>query len=570
MAITNPPPITDAPAAPDRAQRSTFSVRATALASYIQATLVSQLQAITQWIFSTATETYNNAVASQAGAASANYKGAWSSLAGALNIPASVTHLGRIWLLVANTANVTTIVPGTSGQWQEISPRTLPGLAPSGAATITSSYNNTTVDASGAALTFPALNTLFDGFNFIVAPVAGTVNTINANFGNGNQTLNITAPTLFVVNGTSSVRFLQLGSVTPAFGSVGSGRVLSNYNSSTIGCCALSATRAFVVYPNTSNQLVAELVDATGATVATSAVLNATAVNPGVRVIALNATDALVLYRLNTNAGFAQIIRDAGAAVTLGTATSIPGSIVRIDGDLLSATKAVVSYTDTGSYYQYAFVLGIAGLVLTANASVQVLASGGAYPPRVATAVAGNGGRVMVNFPYAAGGNFYSFVLTEASNALTVSSNNPPFYQPTNDNPDGNICSVDGAGRVIGAFGITYTARAALFDFVSPNMRMVADPLPISTSASNYNPHVIRKLSAQTFLKLNGNSQALHLEALGITGNRIALNAISARIAGASEADLAILGTSVALVAYNDGSNSNYPTIKTVALGSLS
>lgn len=47
----------------------------------------------------------------------ANFKGSWSSLTGALNVPASVYHNGQMWTLVQNLANVTTATPGVSAAW---------------------------------------------------------------------------------------------------------------------------------------------------------------------------------------------------------------------------------------------------------------------------------------------------------------------------------------------------------------------------------------------------------------------------------------------------------------------
>ena len=49
--------------------------------------------------------------------AAANFKGLWSGLSGALNVPAMVYHLGAYWVLAANVANVATAVPGTSSSW---------------------------------------------------------------------------------------------------------------------------------------------------------------------------------------------------------------------------------------------------------------------------------------------------------------------------------------------------------------------------------------------------------------------------------------------------------------------
>lgn len=53
---------------------------------------------------------------------SANYKGDWSTLTGALNIPASCSYGSRIWLLTSNLANVTTAQPGVSSSWLDITP----------------------------------------------------------------------------------------------------------------------------------------------------------------------------------------------------------------------------------------------------------------------------------------------------------------------------------------------------------------------------------------------------------------------------------------------------------------
>jgi hypothetical protein len=47
----------------------------------------------------------------------ANYRGLWSSLTGALAIPASVFHNERFWALKSNAANVALIEPSVSTQW---------------------------------------------------------------------------------------------------------------------------------------------------------------------------------------------------------------------------------------------------------------------------------------------------------------------------------------------------------------------------------------------------------------------------------------------------------------------
>lgn len=57
------------------------------------------------------------ASAAASAVAAANFKGEWSTLTGALNIPASVSHNGVVWVLKANLANVTTATPGVSSSW---------------------------------------------------------------------------------------------------------------------------------------------------------------------------------------------------------------------------------------------------------------------------------------------------------------------------------------------------------------------------------------------------------------------------------------------------------------------
>lgn len=60
------------------------------------------------------------AQAQSAAAASAAFKGNWAGLAGALNTPAAVLHNGRVWLLLANLANVATAEPGVHASWASL------------------------------------------------------------------------------------------------------------------------------------------------------------------------------------------------------------------------------------------------------------------------------------------------------------------------------------------------------------------------------------------------------------------------------------------------------------------
>lgn len=54
--------------------------------------------------------------------AAVNYKGLWSSLSGALTIPASVYHAGSVWMLTQNIGSVSAETPGVSSNWINVTP----------------------------------------------------------------------------------------------------------------------------------------------------------------------------------------------------------------------------------------------------------------------------------------------------------------------------------------------------------------------------------------------------------------------------------------------------------------
>lgn len=59
--------------------------------------------------------------ASSVSQASANYKGTWSSLTGALSVPSSVAHNGSFWLLNVNVADITLSEPtNINTDWTKI------------------------------------------------------------------------------------------------------------------------------------------------------------------------------------------------------------------------------------------------------------------------------------------------------------------------------------------------------------------------------------------------------------------------------------------------------------------
>lgn len=116
------------PTAPARSQdQTTFRINAenhvVALGTHVTEcnTQVSQINTLAGELNTIGTNTQN---ASDAALAAANFRGAWSSLTGALNVPSSVNHNGNNWLLLNNLADVTTSEPGVSADWSPLKSET--------------------------------------------------------------------------------------------------------------------------------------------------------------------------------------------------------------------------------------------------------------------------------------------------------------------------------------------------------------------------------------------------------------------------------------------------------------
>ena len=123
-------PISALPDAPSRTEPSTFSTKADAFVAAL-AGFVTQTNAAGTYINGVGTQVDLDATAAAASAtsaeasetialAAANFKGNWSSLTGALNIPASVFHDDAYWMLISNLADVTTKEPGVDPEWELI------------------------------------------------------------------------------------------------------------------------------------------------------------------------------------------------------------------------------------------------------------------------------------------------------------------------------------------------------------------------------------------------------------------------------------------------------------------
>lgn len=132
-------PMTALPTPPSRQDPTSFAALADALMAALPGfvTEANALQADVSAKQTTASADALTAVAKAGEAAAArdivmavvNYTGVWSSLSGALAIPASVSHGGFIWMLTESVGNVAAEVPGVSSKWINVSPASGLGTA---------------------------------------------------------------------------------------------------------------------------------------------------------------------------------------------------------------------------------------------------------------------------------------------------------------------------------------------------------------------------------------------------------------------------------------------------------
>lgn len=127
--------ITLPPTPPLRSDPANFAARGDALMAWFPPG-VAQMNAVASEVNANAVQAAADAATATTKAADAsnfatiaaglaNYKGEWSTLAGALNIPAAVSHGGVFYALKANAADVTAITPGVSSQWLQVGARAL-------------------------------------------------------------------------------------------------------------------------------------------------------------------------------------------------------------------------------------------------------------------------------------------------------------------------------------------------------------------------------------------------------------------------------------------------------------
>lgn len=111
-----------------------WTAQANAVAEEINTNAINALASET----AAASSATSSASSASISASNANFVGNYSALTGALNIPASVFHIGLFWQLLVNLADVTTSTPSAANSdWAEITPSTANILSGGGAISTT-------------------------------------------------------------------------------------------------------------------------------------------------------------------------------------------------------------------------------------------------------------------------------------------------------------------------------------------------------------------------------------------------------------------------------------------------
>lgn len=471
---TMPPTLTPAPLSPDRADRATFSARAVALDDFVKNTHIPEVQAAINNVYANAVEVANTAQANSVNvalaSAAANFKGLWSGLTGALNMPASVYHNGNYWALGANLADVTAATPGVSASWTALNV----GLG--GAAETTSAANITltatsfrvqsvTMTASDLYVTLPVATTLPTGSDIFVVKNAGTtVFCVRDSAGtmivalDPGKTVSLalvnagSAAGVWVASGTEGVAEAMYQAVATAV----------NASASNSVCITpLTNTTALAVWAS-GGFLTAVVLTVSGTSVSVGTVFTSSIYvignPPRMRVTAMSATQAIVAYTSSPNSYPAAVTLNISAGVVTAGTALIFGTVATSfqDVSMLTATKAIVIYKGTSGYGETR-TLNVSGTTLTAGAILVLMNSAGS--PGAVVAISGTQAVASLNI---SGIITYNWLLTVSGTTVTAGAT-PAHVLATGHSI--SACKVSATKVLLAATAyVSYMPRYALLE----------------------------------------------------------------------------------------------------------
>lgn len=307
-----------------------------------------------------ATAETNAETAEDGAVAAANYKGEWSSLTGALAIPATVSHTGVVWLLKASLADVTASQPSlVNADWIAL---TQP--VQTGSLALTSEF---TLEGDSANVG-DLVGLYSNGKVKVIKNHPGELaqNAVTSTFVNAISLSSTLGISVYRDESDGNKVKVQLYSIAGRkLTNVGTPVTIANTSATYIHADKIDASNIIIVYQDTSDssqgKAVAVNIAANVLTVGTPAVFNA-AVTTYCKVAVLTTAKAVIVYRDegNSNYGVANTVAISGLVLTPATEVNFKtAAVLYLDVCRLTDIKAVATWTDASGTNAYAIVLDI-------------------------------------------------------------------------------------------------------------------------------------------------------------------------------------------------------------------
>lgn len=382
MPLTAPPDAPDSPPATPQRGGSGFSAAMNAFLLWM-VTFRSWLATWVAWVETHVTEldALQSTVTAQAASAASgnNYKGAWSTLSGALAIPASASHSGKLWLLTASVADVTAHTPGVSANWLDmtvnVTPTSHTSTAISADLALTSASTKAQSVASsvlGRAVILPDATTLKVGDQYIIRNTGALPVGLRSN---GNTLIGVCGGA-----GTITAVLLSNGSAAGTWDVGGDGYLagmvtLDNTFSETYTTgyhygADLGGGLSVHVIGLAANGFAAYVIDSTGRTVGTPlSISTVSGVTPR-GIYTVSSTTAVIFWADGADTKCA-VVTATGTSLAVGSTATLSGASL-MSAQTVSGIQKIVALSatlyliaDITSSTQYAAAMSISGTTCT-------------------------------------------------------------------------------------------------------------------------------------------------------------------------------------------------------------
>jgi len=364
--------ITALPTPPSRQRPTTFSSEGDTFLAALP-TFVTEANDQAADIASTADEIDVNVNSAYLAAQTANFKGVWSDLTGALAIPSSVLHSGSYWMLLSNLADVTLKEPGVDPEWEVISIDT----SSTGGKKVWSVSTNTTLTSERLNLITTTVDNLYISLPLPTSSKEGGPLYVLSNTGDykfyvknydgdiiGELEQGATAIIMLDDSADKKYSFLNVNLDHNSI-STGTPTVIKTSTTTYSSACMVASNKVLVVYV-VSTTMYAVVLTISGLDISIGAEVSLATVNSKKPVVCrVEDNKALVTYcATSTVYATAGIITVTGTVPAMGTPISINSTSCTVyDLIGIDTNKFVVAYAETTS--GYCRVISISGATIT-------------------------------------------------------------------------------------------------------------------------------------------------------------------------------------------------------------